>query len=65
MWSYFQEKKEKKIDGVFKEDNSEYLTTYYLWVPVSSISKISDGCIRDLGFNSRLHQKLIGVLVWW
>ena len=27
------------------------------------ISKVSDGCIRDLGFNSRLHQKLIGVLV--
>ena len=34
-----------------------------LWVPVSSTGKISDGCIRDLGFNPRLHQKLIGVLV--
>ena len=21
--------------------------------------------IRDLGFNPRLHQKLIGILVWW
>ena len=34
-----------------------------LWVPVSSTGKISDACIRDLGFNPRLHQKLIGVLV--
>ena len=25
--------------------------------------KVSDGCIRDLRFNSRLHKKLIGVLV--
>ena len=25
--------------------------------------EVSDGCIRDLGFNPRLHQKLIGVLV--
>ena len=29
------------------------------------IGKVFDGCIRDLGFNSRLHQKLISVLVWW
>ena len=36
---------------------------YILWVPINSTSKVSDGCIRDLGFNSRLHQKLIGVLV--
>ena len=34
-----------------------------LWVPVSSTGKISDGCIRDLGFNPRLHQKWIGVLI--
>ena len=33
------------------------------WVPVSSTDKVFDGCIRDLGFNSRLYQKLIGVLV--
>ena len=33
------------------------------WVPVSSTGKVSDGCIRDLGFNPRLHQKLVGVLV--
>ena len=35
----------------------------YMWVPVSSTDKVSDGCIRDLGFNFRLHQKPIGVLV--
>ena len=34
-----------------------------LWIPVSSTDKVSDGCIRDLRFNPRLHQKLIGVLV--
>ena len=34
-----------------------------MWVPVISIGKVSDGYIRDLGFNLRLHQKLIGVLV--
>ena len=28
-------------------------------------SSPSDGWIRDLWFNSRLHKKLIGVLVWW
>ena len=28
------------------------------------IGKVFDGCIRDLGFNLRLHQKLISVLVW-
>ena len=34
-----------------------------MWVPVSSTGKISDGYIRDLGFNPYLHQKLIVVLV--
>ena len=33
------------------------------WVLVNSISKISDGCIRDLEFNLHLHQKLIGILI--
>ena len=33
------------------------------WVPVSSTSKFFYGCIRNLGFNPRLHQKLIGVLI--
>ena len=27
------------------------------WVLISSTGKIFDGCIRDLGFNPRLHQK--------
>ena len=34
-----------------------------LWVPISSTGKISDSCTKDLGFNPRLHQKLIDVLV--
>ena len=33
------------------------------WIPVNSTGKVFDGCIRDLGFNSCLHQKLIDVLV--
>ena len=33
----------------------------YIWIPVNSISKVSNGCIRDLGFNPRLHQKLIDI----
>ena len=37
----------------------------FKWVPVSSTDKVSNSCIRDLGFNPRLHKKLIGVLVWW
>ena len=41
----------------------KFLGYFVLWVPVSSTGKISDGCIRDLGFNPRLHQKLISVLV--
>ena len=34
------------------------------WVSVNSTSKVYDCCIRDLGFNLRLYQKLIGVLFW-
>ena len=30
---------------------------------VNSTGKVSDGCIRDLEFNPRIPQKLIGVLV--
>ena len=36
-----------------------------LWVLVNSTGKISDGYIRDLGFNPHLQQKLIVDLVWW
>ena len=34
-----------------------------MWVPNSLTGKVSDGCIRDLGFNLHLYQKLISVLV--
>ena len=34
-------------------------------VSISLIDKISNGWIRDLGFNPYLYQKSIGVLVWW
>ena len=37
-----------------------------MWVLVSLTGKVFDSWIRDLGFNPRLHQKLISVLVrWW
>ena len=49
-------------DHIINIHPSELLSTK-MWVPVSSISKVSDGCIRDIGFNSRLYKKLIGVLV--
>ena len=34
-----------------------------LWVPDSSTGKVFYGCIRDLEFNFRIHQKQIDVLV--
>ena len=40
------------------------LGSWIKWVLVSSIGKVFDGWIRDLGFNLCLHKKLIGVLVW-
>ena len=39
------------------------ISTWFVKVPVSSTGKVSDSCIRDFGFNPRLHQKLINVLV--
>ena len=41
----------------------QFEMVYWLWVLVSSTGKVSNGCIRDLGFNSHLHQKLIGVFL--
>ena len=35
------------------------------WVVVSSTSKVSDGWIRNLKFNSRSHKKPISIFVWW
>ena len=31
----------------------------------SFLTKVSDDWIRDLGFNPCLHQKPIGILIWW
>ena len=45
------------------KESQQILKFWYQWVPFSSTNKVSDGCIRDLEFNPRLHQKLIGVLV--
>ena len=62
-------KKKKKTKNKNKtKPHSAYLFSLILrskkkWVPVNSIGKVSDGCIRDLRFNPRLHQKLIGILV--
>ena len=47
----------------FKGDFWPLMSSSNEWVSVNSTGKISDGCIRDLGFNLCLHQKLIGVLV--
>ena len=54
-----KKKKEKK-----KKEMRGYLRIKW-FILVSSIGKVSDGWIKDLGFNSRLHQKLISVLIWW
>ena len=35
------------------------------WVLVNSTGKVSNGWIRNLKFNSYLHQKLIGILFWY
>ena len=35
------------------------------WIPVNLTDKVSDGWIKDLEFNHCLHQKPIGVLVWY
>ena len=48
---------------IFMINSSELKASFDLWVSVSSIGKVSDCCIRDLGFNFYQHQKLIDVLV--
>ena len=35
------------------------------WVLVNSTGKVSNGWIKNLRFNSYLHQKLIGILFWY
>ena len=40
-----------------------HMSKQMLWVPVNLTGKVSNGCIRDLGFNHHLHKKLIGILI--
>ena len=54
----------KKIEKK-KIMSSPFLTYIFLEILISSTSKISCHWINDLGYKSRLHQKLIGILVWW
>ena len=57
-------KKKKGIDSIYLlPSKTRYINSRGF--QLSSIGEISNGWIRDLGFNLRLHQKLIGVLVWW
>ena len=63
MFSY------SKLQRVFTFKEYIYIYIYMcvcvcVWIPISSTGKVSNCCIRNLGFNPRLHQKLIGVLVW-
>ena len=44
-------------------NNNLSIVIFFLWVSVSLTGKDSNSCIRDLGFNPRLHKKLIGILV--
>ena len=41
----------------------DYLKRIFMWVPISSTDKVANGCMRNLRFNPRLHQKLIGILI--
>ena len=57
-WNYF------KYIAPFDIKDELYMLISNIRSPVSSTGKVSDSCIRDLGFNPLLHQKLISVLVW-
>ena len=54
----------KLMTSHFVKKNTDK-SNLYVWVPVSLTNKVSDGYIKNMGFNSRLHQKLIDILVWW
>ena len=61
-------KKKRPIKDMSSAMAYGYYKFYYIkfinsWVPVSSADKVSDSCIRDLGFNPCLHQKLIGFFI--
>ena len=64
-WTDTWIKHDKPIIYFFSKSLLSLKIIFYEWIPVSSTGKVSDGYIRNLGFNPRLHQKLIGVLVWW
>ena len=53
----------EEVSIYWKKRKRKRKENYKQWVPISSIGKVSNGCIKDLGFNPRLHKKLIGVLV--
>ena len=44
---------------------NEFRFDLYVWVPIISFGKVSDGWIGDLGFDSCLHQKPIDVLSYF
>ena len=51
---------------IYRLDESHLISsTSKVSLKKKKIGKVSDGWIRDSGFNLRLHWKLIGVLVWW
>ena len=55
-----QKKKKKKKGRKRRREETRYANGHYIsWVSVISTGKVSDDCIRDLGFNSRLHQNLL------
>ena len=58
-----KKKTENKKQKTKQKQKTKFLIMICGWVPVSSTGKVSDGCIKDLEFNPRLHQKLIGVLI--
>ena len=49
--------KENKKKNRLIKDKVQIENIDMRWVPVSSIDKVSYGCIRDLGINPCLHKK--------
>ena len=66
LFECFKNKNKKSIVCLrfFSYFQLETLLNILVRVTVSLTGRVSDGCIKDPGFNPRLHQKLIGVLVW-
>ena len=53
----------EEVSIYWKKRKRKRKENYKQWVPISSIGKVSNGCIKDLEFNPHLYQKLIGILV--